>query len=103
MLPQTSGIYSITTIQGKVYYGSAINFKERLELHMCLLRHKRHYNKTIQKAYNNYKDHGFIFRIEMECKRKDLLKNEQKYLDMFYSQPQCLNVARFATSPLGKA
>ena len=51
-----SGIYKITNkLNGKIYVGSAKEFKERWSCHASSLRHNRHRNKHLQESFNKYK------------------------------------------------
>jgi group I intron endonuclease len=77
------GIYRIKNIiNNKCYYGSAKNIKRRWVLHKSALKHNRHENIYLQRAWNKYGEEKFIFEIIEECEIDKLLIVEQKYLNI---------------------
>lgn len=77
-----SGIYAIVNkINGKLYYGSTLNFKTRKNDHFKTLRSQSHRNPHLQHAFNKYGNNAFEFIIVEYVQPDDLLIVEQKYLD----------------------
>ncbi len=75
-------IYKILNkIDGKFYIGSAYNFNKRKYVHLCRLRKGSHDNKHLQAAWNMYGENNFEFLVLQECKKEELLKFEQGWLD----------------------
>lgn len=95
-----SGIYRIrNTIDNKFYIGSAINFNKRKNQHFHYLRNNKHHNKPLQNAFNKYGEENFIFEIMCYYYSKDLITNEQFYIDNY--KPQ-YNICKIAGSSLGR-
>ena len=93
-------IYRILNIVNqKIYVGSAICFITRRYKHLHELRHNKHSNSKLQRAYNKYGEENFIFEILEKVENKnDLINIEQKFiylLNPFY------NICRIASSRLG--
>jgi len=96
----TSGIYQITNqISGKRYIGSAVDIQLRWAVHLSILRHKRHYNVHLQRAFDKYGESAFAFiRLEQIEDIEQLIPREQYYLDTL--RPK-YNIAPTAGSRLG--
>lgn len=84
-----SGIYKIINkTNGKYYVGSAVNFKKRWREHRNKLNKNKHNNLYLQHAWNKCGSDNFEFLIVEYVdnvygrKCDDLLKIEQKYLDI---------------------
>lgn len=76
-----SGVYSIVNMSnGKLYIGSAVNFKNRWRSHLSLLRRSIHDNGYLQNAWNKYGEDNFIFYIMQRCGKDDLITLEQSWL-----------------------
>lgn len=61
-----SGIYVITSlIDDKVYVGSALYLKKRINEHKARLAKSIHHNSLLQRAYDKYGKENFIFTIIM--------------------------------------
>jgi len=98
-----SGIYKIVNkVNGKYYVGSSCNILgERWRKHRQLLRKNKHYNKHLQNAWNKYGETNFKFVIVQEDESVNLLKVEQKYLDLASSeQNKCYNLTFESIGPL---
>jgi len=79
-----SGIYKIVcTTNGKVYVGSAINVRRRLEGHKSRLNTGHHPNAHLQAAWTKYGASAFVFEIVEAVAPECLLVFEQRYLDSF--------------------
>ncbi len=67
-----TGIYRIRNIKnGKIYIGQSVNISHRWACHLYDLRHNRHGNPYLQRAYNKDPD-SFVFEIICQCEEKDL-------------------------------
>ena len=54
-----SGIYSIrNSVNNKIYIESSCNLKRRILRHKTELKHNKHYNKHLQRAYNKYNNNN---------------------------------------------
>lgn len=77
------GIYRIRNIiNGKCYYGSSKEIEKRIRRHKRELKNNIHVNCILQRAWNKYGEHSFLFEIVEECNVDVLLEIEQKYLDL---------------------
>ena len=98
------GIYQIKNlVNGKVYIGSAVNFKNRFKTHKCLLKLNSHHSKHLQNAWNKYGEDNFKFEIcEVLEFDEDLLRVEQYYLDFFepWDREVGYNTAKYADAPM---
>ena len=78
------GIYCIENkINGKKYYGSAMNVEKRFSRHKSALKHNDHHNIYLQRSYNKNGE-VFDFYVVKETDfidRQDLLDLEQEYID----------------------
>ena len=105
LLPGTmkiSGIYKIINkVNGKYYIGSSKNMCGtsdsigRWKEHLQGLKHNRHFNKHLQRAWNKYGESSFIFTIIDRVGVDKLLGVEQKYLDEAI-KTQCYNTVFIA-------
>lgn len=76
------GIYRIRNlVNNKCYYGSSKQIEKRWKNHKTSLIGNTHYNTLLQRAWNKYGEHNFVFEVVKECKEENLLLEEQKYLD----------------------
>jgi len=100
-----SGIYTILNIvNNKLYIGSAIYIKARINGHKTELNQKRHGNSYLQAAWNKYGANNFFFIIleTIEDKTK-LTEREQYYIDVFSSNNRKIgyNLRPFANNNIG--
>jgi group I intron endonuclease len=81
------GIYKITNMRnGKIYIGQSVDINHRKSCHEYDLKHNRHKNIHLQRAYNLEPD-AFKFEIICECREEDLDE-----LEIFYIQKyNCLD------------
>ncbi len=81
-----SGIYKITNLSnGRFYIGSSCRVKYRMKAHYRELSRGRHNNRFLQRCFDKYGENNFLFEIIEECKKEELLRLEQKYLDQFFT------------------
>jgi hypothetical protein len=84
------GVYQIKNkVNGKVYIGSTVqNFRDRLNIHLSVLRNNKHHSSHLQKSWNKYGEDNFEFSIVefIEQGRVDFRKytilREQYYMDL---------------------
>ena len=79
-----SGIYVIINISNnKIYVGSSVNIKKRINRHFNELRKNRHCNKDLQNSWNKNGEKMFINEVLEEVENhNELVKREQYYIDM---------------------
>lgn len=79
-----SGIYQIRNlVNGKIYIGSSINFKDRWYHHDNRLKSDKHHSVHLQNSWNKYGKDNFIFEIlELVENKNKLILREQYYLDL---------------------
>ena len=79
-----SGIYKIVNkVNGKYYVGRAKNIiGSRWGKHKRCLRHNIHWNDHLQSAWNKYGESNFEFIVTEKTPLNELVKTEQKYLDI---------------------
>lgn len=94
-----TGIYKIQSKikPERIYIGSAVRIDNRWSGHLRTLRKNAH-NKKIQNHYNKYGEQDFEFSIICLCSKEDLIKNEQKYINLFNPY---FNICKIAGSTLG--
>lgn len=94
-----SGIYKIKSKleENKFYIGSAVNIVNRFNIHKYTLKNNKHKNCIIQNYFNK---HGNVLEYEIIefCKKEDLIKREQYYIDIL--KPKW-NIAKIAGNTLG--
>jgi len=101
-LANKSGVYKIVNVlDGKIYIGSAKNFKKRAYQHRSSLRNNKHQNKYLQRAFNKHGADAFLFEVievVLGSKEKRVLA-EQKHLDKYIVEDkwsQCYNLDKKA-------
>ncbi len=80
---KNSGIYKIQNqVNGKVYVGSAVNFRQRFFSHLSELRRGIHHSPKLQQAWLKHGENAFKFEIiEKVSNKEDLIKREQYWID----------------------
>src|SRR5882672_2232728 len=76
-------IYAITSLSGKQYLGSAINFMARKRVHLSQLENGQHHSRYLQRSWNKHGAKNFLFSILIICREEDLFFYEQRALDVF--------------------
>lgn len=80
-VPERPGVYAIQTRSGRHrYVGSTSNLRKRYRDHLSELVCGIHNNKSLQKIFNRSRTVLF-FRVLEYCKKEELLRLEQTYLD----------------------
>lgn len=103
-IPRTSGIYKITcTTTKKIYIGSAINLYARKVWHWSALRHNRHGNTKLQRAWNKYEEASFVFEVLELVLAPFLLEREQYYFQKLrpFDRGKGYNILAVAGSAYG--
>ncbi|HLX53497.1 MAG TPA: GIY-YIG nuclease family protein [Aquella sp.] len=103
-IPTKSGIYQWRNlIDGRIYVGSALNFRQRNYSHTSDLNRNNHKNQYLQNAWNKYGKENFVFEILEYCASTFLLGREQYYINslevMYYQKGY--NIAPQAGSNYG--
>jgi len=103
IIDNRSGIYAIINIKTKKFYiGSAMKFSKRKNLHLHNLRKGKHHSKYLQNSYNKHGEDVFVFKVlEYVEDENNLLKVEQKYLDIYFHTGATYNICSTAGSQFG--
>ncbi len=98
-----SAIYQIRHLQsGKLYVGSAVNFRLRVGLHKRRLRRGLHHSAKLQRAWDKYGETAFVFEVlELVPDVQQLTAREQAWIDRLDAVQSGYNVAPAAGSLLG--
>jgi len=92
------GIYAIiNNINGNCYIGSSNQIEKRIITHRHLLKHNKHYNDILQRAWNKYSKDKLQFTVIMKCHRSELLALEQLFFEIF--KPE-YNIAKDAIASM---
>lgn len=90
-----SGVYKIiNTTNGRMYVGSAKEFKARFKSHLKSLHKGTHHNKFLQNDFNKCGEDAFEFYVieVVEGDQVARLLVEQKYVDQYHDkQDSCYN------------
>jgi group I intron endonuclease len=78
---KTCGIYQIT-VNDNSYIGSSQNINRRFWEHLWKLKNKTHTNKHMENVYNKYGEGLFQLSVLEECDISNLIKLEQKWIDL---------------------
>jgi group I intron endonuclease len=100
-----SGIYKITNkLNGRIYIGSAKEFKRRWSQHAASLKANKHQNKFLQSDYNKCGAEAFVFDIIeiTECDKEGRLIVEERHIKEHYDNGKdCYNLCDRAISREG--
>lgn len=73
-------IYIIANVvTGKKYVGLTGAYEGRISNHKSLLRKGEHFNKELQKDYDNYGESEFTFEVKEYCNNKDVAELTEAY------------------------
>lgn len=89
----TSGVYAITSGDGRRYIGSAVDLKKRWREHWRGLEEGRHHSRFMQRAWRKRGRRDFQFTVILLCDRENLLEYEQACLDAFKPEYNTVSVA----------
>ena len=93
------GVYKITAPTGQYTIGSTNNFRRRWYNHTNALKTNKHCNPHTQHLFNKYNTGWTFETIEQVSNKNQLLDTEQKYLDLHFGTPLCINLCKCATAP----
>lgn len=92
----TIGTYEFyNTLNNKSYIGSSFNIEKRKIKHLRDLRKNKHFNKHLQRSFNKYGEHNFVFTVIEICdeditdndlRNKESLLIEQRGLKNCYNE-----------------
>ncbi len=87
MISDTMGIYAITnSTRNKVYIGSSVNCRKRINGHKHHLRKGKHHSPRLQNSWNKHGEIAFNFSIIEVVPNRDLLQErEQHWIDFYKS------------------
>ena len=93
------GVYKIENIaNGSFYVGSTYSLAKRKSKHFRTLKKGDHYNIHLQRAFNKYGVHNFIFSAIIVCDKHNLSLYEQALIDGLHPN---YNIRIDATSNIG--
>jgi group I intron endonuclease len=84
--PIKSGVYRIRNlITGDVYIGSTSTrgFNKRFSDHKYALQKGNHHSIILQRAWNKYKAHSFVYEVILYCSLQDCVFYEQIVMDCY--------------------
>lgn len=101
-----SGIYQIRNkSNGRLYIGSAKEFKARYKQHTTSLTKGTHHNKFLQGDFNKCGSDAFVFEV-LEVTQGTIVERrtlEETYLNKFFDKcNNCYNVKNFTLKPKGE-
>lgn len=83
---EKSGIYKIRNINNnKIYIGSSVTILFRFANHKAKLRHNKHSNPHLQRAWDKYGEDSFEFTILEECQENMLIIREDAWINYYDS------------------
>jgi len=99
-----SGIYAIKCASNsRLYIGSAVSFRRRVAVHLCMLRAGKHHSKKLQRAWDKYGSDKFMFGvIEVVPEKSGLIAREQHWIDALDACGSGMNSNPVAGSVLGR-
>jgi len=80
--PPAPGVYAIRCVLDKrMYVGSSINVRKRMQNHRCALRAGKHHSVHLQRAWNKHGEPCFEFFVLGLYPREQLFAEEQRWFD----------------------
>jgi group I intron endonuclease len=101
-IPCTSGVYAIKNSKNKkVYVGSSVNMKKRINDHFRELKQDKHHSSKLQRAYNRAEDKSIFVPtvLELVVDRSDLYSREQYWIDKYDAFNVGYNCSALADNP----
>lgn len=97
--PMDCGVYLIeNTVNRRKYVGSAVKLGWRWRKHQLHLVRGTHHSSHLQRAWNKYGEHSFLFKELIYCDRENVLFYEQRAIDVLCPK---YNVCKIVGSCLG--
>lgn len=95
---KTAGIYKITcTANNHFYIGRTTHYVKRIGQHKVDLKGGKHKNQRMQHCYDKYGPDSFVYELIMKAEEGvDLVEIEQRLLDEYIDQENCMNINRSA-------
>jgi group I intron endonuclease len=101
MREKLCGVYLIVCdANGRLYVGSSVDIHNRWWNHKSQLKHNKHDNKHLQRAWNKYGAPQFRLKILKQCQRDELLCLEQVFIDKFRAYTEGFNGSPVASHPV---
>lgn len=100
--PSGAGVYEIrNALSGRRYVGSSATLRRRIDAHKFGLRHGKHPNIRLQRAWDRDGESAFRFTLLAVLEESEVLPTEQRLLDQAQSFGETLyNFAPFADAPM---
>ena len=91
-------------INNKIYIGSSVNLRNRINRHYNDLINQKHSSNHLQNAFNLYGNENFIVEVLEFCDRKLLITREQYFLNKLkpWNREIGFNICEIAGSPSKK-
>lgn len=91
-------------INDKIYIGSSVNLRKRINRHYNDLTNNKHMSKHLQNAFNLYGNDNFIIEVLEFCDSDSLIIREQYFLDTLkpWDRENGYNTCETAASPSQK-
>jgi group I intron endonuclease len=88
-------------INNKIYVGSSVNLRNRINRHYNDLINNKHASNHLQNAFNLYGNENFIVEVLVYCDRENILQQEQYFLDKLKPWDRLIgyNTCEIAGSP----
>jgi group I intron endonuclease len=95
-----TGIYCIQSVikPARIYIGAAVNIERRWKDHTIRLTKGVHENIKLQNHFYKYGKDDLVFGLLTECKKEELLKLEQEFIDL---HKPFFNICQVAGSSIG--
>ena len=89
------GVYRIKCLRnGRFYVGSSKDVYVRVHQHLLNLRRGSHVNVILQRVFNKHGEETLEFKFKLTRTLKGAHRLEQHYLDLYRSDPKCMNIGR---------